>query len=60
MDYICTECGDLADDYNDLGYPYVRECSLGGFCNFITVEENNQNIQNNLDEADAEDRRLGL
>lgn len=58
MTYICTECGLSADDYDDMGYPYIRECSLGGMCNFVTREEYEGYRFNNDQDDFREDMRL--
>ena len=56
-DYVCTECGLTAEE-NDLGQPRKRECHFGGWCEFITMEENNQNNINNDHDDYREDMKV--
>ena len=57
-DYVCTECGLGADEYNNKGYPRPRQCNQGGNCNFVPIEEYECYRYNN-DRADyLEDMRL--
>jgi len=57
-DYVCTECGLGADEYDYRGYPRLRQCSMGGNCNFVTIEEYEGYRFNNDQDDYKEDMRL--